>query len=765
MILGVAGLAPNLAPGPALAQAQAPVVAEIRVEGNQRIEPATVVSYLAIAVGDTMQPDLIDRSLKALFATSLFADVTMRREGNVLVVRVLENPVINRIAFEGNFSINDELLSAEVQLRPRVVFTRSRVQSDVQRLIQVYQRSGRFAVTVEPKVIQLEQNRVDLVFEVNEGPLTGVRRIRFIGNQAYDDRKLREAIQTRESRWWRWLTSDDTYDPDRVSFDQELLRSYYTERGYADFRVVSAVAQLTPDGSDFFLTFTVDEGRRYRFGEFEIISEVPDLDISYLRTILRGETGATYNSTEIEDSVLDLTFELGRFGYAFVDIIPRLARNREAGTIDVTYEIAEGPRAYVDRINITGNVRTLDRVIRREFRIAEGDAFNAAKIQRSVQRVRSLGFFDRVDVSQAPSDSVRSGAVGAVAPVDDRIDLNMDVRERSTGDLIFGVGYSTVDAFVTDFTISERNLLGRGQDLSVSFTLATRRQQFDLSFTEPYFLGRRLSAGFDLFTVRNDFQDISSFTENRRGFGLRTGFPLTENLSAGLRYSLRQDIIEDVGANASQFVRQQQGSRVLSTIGYSLLYDVRDDSFSPTEGYALRFAQEFAGVGGSVKYLRTTASAQVHFPVVRDDWIASLTAEEGIITGLGDDVAITDRFFLGGNDFRGFARAGLGPRDTLTNDALGGKVYFITSAELAFPVGLPEDSGVRGSVFTDIGTLSRPGITSPTVKATGSVRVSYGFGLSWTSPLGPLRFDWAWPLRKESWDREETFRFSFGTRF
>ena len=348
---------------------------------------------------------------------------------------------------------------------------------------------------------------------------------------------------------------------------------------------------------------------------------------------------------------------------------------------------------------------------------------------------------------------------------DDRINLNMDVKERSTGDLVFGVGYSTVDAFVTDVALSERNLLGRGQDLSLSFTLASRRQQFDISYTEPYFLGRHLSAGIDLFTLRNDLQALSSYTENSRGFGLRTGFPVTENLRSNLRYSLRQDVIEDVGITASTFVKQQEGSRVVSTIGYSFFYDVRDDVNFPTEGYSLRFAQELAGLGGSVKYLRTTANAQVHFPVLNDDWIGSMTFEEGFIHGLGDSVSISDRFFIGGNDFRGFAQSGIGPRDSLTNDALGGKLYYIITAQVAFPVGLPEDLGLRGSVFTDVGSVGRLGFSSADVQATGNPRVSSGFGLAWLSPLGPLRFDWAWPLEKETFDREETFRFSFGTRF
>ena len=752
--------------GQAAAQALAPAIAAIRVEGNQRVEPETILSYMTIAVGDPIDPIRIDDSLKSLFATGLFADVTIAREVNDLVVRVHENPVVNRIAFEGNNQLADDVLANEVQLRPRIVFTRGRVQGNVQRLLQLYQRSGRFAATIEPKVIELEQNRVDLVFEINEGPLTGIRRIRFVGNRAFSDGQLRGAIQTKETRWWRWLTTDDRYDPDRLAFDQELLRIYYNSRGYADFRVVSGVAQLTPDGRDFFITFTVEEGQRYNFGNFDVVSEVPDVNVAALRGVVKGETGKVFDASLVEDTVLDLTFELGRFGYAFVDVRPRLERDREAGSIYIIYEIAEGPRVYVDRINITGNVRTLDEVIRREFRIAEGDAFNTAKVRRSIQRVRALGFFDLVDVGQERADIPPSQFSAPGPGADDRLDLNVAVRERPTGELTFGIGYSTIDQFLIDLAIRERNLLGKGQDLRIAFALATRRQQIDLSFTEPYFLDRNLAAGVDLFATRSDFQRTSSYTETRRGFGLRAGFPLTERWTVNTRYGLRQDTIEEVGADASRFVKEQEGTRVVSTISYTLLYDARDDVFFPTEGFAFRFGQDVAGLGGTVRYLRTSMGFQFHTPVVREDWIASFTVEEGHIAPFGgDSLSLSDRFFLGGNDFRGFAQSGVGPRDAETLDSLGGKFYYVATSELSFPVGLPEDLGIRGSLFTDVGGLGDPGFDDASVLYDSDPRVSWGLGLSWLSPLGPLRFDFAWPLKKQSYDRTESFRFSFGTRF
>ncbi len=764
-ILGVC-LALMLAVGGAVAQAPIPPIAEIRIEGNQRIERETILSYLDIRPGDQADATRVDNSLKNLFATNLFADVTISRAGNALVVRVVENPVINRIAFEGNRAVRDEILEPEVQLRPRVVFTRSRVQADVKRLLQVYHRNGRFAASIEPKVIQLPQNRVDLVFEVNEGPLTGIRRIRFIGNRAFSDNALRAAIQTKEARWWRFLTTDDTYDPDRVSFDQEQLRRYYNSRGYADFMVTSAVAQLTPDGRDFFLTFTVDEGARYTFGDIDVVSRIPDLDANDLRRFISSKKGETFSSAAIEESILDMTFEAGRFGYAFIDIRPRVARDAEARTIGVVYEVAEGPRVYVDRINIAGNVRTLDSVIRREFRISEGDAFNTSKVQRSLQRVRALGHFDDVQMNQRAAQSPLAPELQGVAPAD-RVDLNMTVRERSTGELLFGFGYSTTDQFIADVSLSERNLLGRGLALRLSVAYAMRRQDLDLSFTQPYFMGRGISAGFDLFSRNSDLRRTSSYVLSSRGFSLRAGLPLTENLSSSFRYTLRQVGVESVGENASRYIREQEGHRLISAIGYSLLYDRRNDVLSPTEGYALRINQELAGLGGAARYLRTVAGAEYHTPLWSEDWIGTLAVDVGHITGLGKDLSIADRFFMGGDTFRGFGNSGIGPRDAHTLDSLGGRAYYVTTAEMRFPIGLPRDLGVRGSVFTDMGALWGPGIDpgqGAVFDSTGP-RITYGTGLSWISPIGQIRFELAWPLRAEEFDRTERFRFSFGSRF
>ena len=741
------------------------VVEEVLVQGNQRIEGDTVRSYIGVAVGDRVDPAAINDALKALYATGLFADVNIRREGSALAVGVVENPIINRLAFEGNRRIKDEALETEVQLRPRIVYTRSRIQSDVQRIVQVYRRSGRFAATVEPKVIQLPQNRVDLVFEISEGPLTEIQKITFIGNRIFQDGRLRSTISTKEARWYRFFTSADKYDPDRLNFDRELLRRHYLANGYADFRVVSAVAELGRNRADFFITIAVEEGERYTFGDIDVSSDLRGVDSEYLRPLVTTSAGETYNADKVEDSIQKLTFELGRLGYAFVDVRPEIERDREGRQISVNYKIDEGPRVYVDRINIVGNVRTLDRVLRREMRLAEGDAFDAAKLRRSQQRIRGLGFFEKVEVRDEKG-LLDDKALGAAEDnfSDDRTSITIEVEEQSTGELSFGLGYSSSAKIGGEIGIRERNLLGRGQDLSLTLAVSARRQDIDLSFTEPYFLNRDIAARFDIFNRQRD-QENASFERNSTGFTLRAGYPFAERLRHAVRYTLRSNEINGVSEGASRFIQDQKGTRVTSSIGQTITYDLRDDRFFPTEGYLLRVSQDLAGLGGDVHYLRHVLNYAYHKRLWRD-WIGELSIEEGHILGLGENVSLSDRFFLGGSSFRGFAAGGVGPRDTSTLDFLGGTVYYVGTAEASVPLGILQEFGVFGRLFTEVGSLADPDLDSKVnVFDVGKPRVSSGFGISWRSPFGPIRLDFAWALSKEQFDREETFRFSFGTRF
>lgn len=729
-------------------------VRNIEIAGAQRIEPTTIMSYMDIRVGDPMTQDSFNRALQSLFATGLFADVSLRQRGNTLEVKVAENPVINELAFEGNDKIKDEELLAEIQLRPRQVFTRTKVQADVNRLYQLYQRGGRFAVNIEPKLIELDQNRVNVVFEIDEGDVTRVRSIRFVGNEKYDDSKLRGEISTKEYEWYRLWGGGDRYDPDRLAYDQELLRRFYLSQGYADFRIISANAELAPGRDQFYITFTLEEGPRYRVGEVRINSQLTNFNADVLKPQVTFKSGDWYNAEEVKSSVDKLTNALGDLQYAFVNVRPEVKRNRDTQTVDLAFNISEAPRVYIERIDVRGNVRTVDKVIRRELLLDEGDPFNRTKLARSEQNVKDLNYFEKVTVTP------RQGS----AP--DKTIIDIEVAEQSTGELSVGAGFSTADGPLADFRITERNLMGKGQILSLGATVAGERSEFSVSFTEPYFLDRDFSAGVDVFHMTRDLQDESSFNQRRTGGGLRFGYPLSEKWRQSLRYRLERNDITDVKAGASRFVLDQEGKRVTSAISQGLTYDSRDSSLTPTNGMLGWFETEYAGIGGDANYISAKLGASYYYPIA-DKWVFNVLGEGGAIFGMGgEDVRINERYYLGGATLRGFESAGIGPRDTVTKDALGGNYFYRGALELTMPTPLPDDMGIKAHAFTDFGALwELDNVSGPGIENEHAIRASAGVGISWRSPLGPVRGDVAFPYAKEKYDQEEVFRFSFGTRF
>lgn len=762
------GVPEFILPGtPALAQAvPSPVgtrVLEIRVEGIQRIEPQTVRSYMHIRAGDEFDPARIDQSLKSLFGTGLFADVSIRRVGEILIVRVVENPIINRIVFEGNDFMEEEDLRKEVQLRSRVVYTRTRVQNDVKRVIDLYSRQGRFAVTVVPKVIQRAQNRVDLIFEIEEGAPTLIRKINFIGNKAYSDRRLRSIIQSAETSFYAFLTADDVYDPDRIRFDEELLRRYYNSRGYADFRVLSSTAELSQDKENFFLTFTVEEGARYRTGKVEIKSEIKGLDIKLVKDRLVIYQGDWYNGKDVEKSVDRLTNAVSALGFAFIDIGPQLQRDKKKQIVSVVFIVREGPRLFVERINIRGNVRTLDKVIRRELRLAEGDAFNRSRFNRSRGRVRSLGFFKKQKFTRKPGSA------------EDKTIIDIEVEEQSTGSLTLGAGVSSSEGLLTQVQLVERNLLGKGQQLKIGASLGSKTQNFEISFTETYFMERNLSAGFDLF--RTTSKDVKSISFERKliGFGLRLGFAYNDRLRQGLNYKLqsKQINISD-SSDLSEFIKRQEGTAVTSSFGQSLVYDLRDSRVDPKEGFVISLSNDLAGFGGSNRYLRTELGGAVYYEVA-GDWVLRLGTALGYIIGIGKDVRIDDRFFIGGDGrrrtLRGFAVGGIGPRDKETGDSLGGNLFITGSAELAVPFGSASSFQTKGFLFVDTGTLmyiDEEDISGPnpaTSQEDDMFRVALGIGVGVRTPFGLIRLNYAIPILKADFDETQLFSFRFGTSF
>lgn len=730
------------------------MVSRVEVQGAERIDPATVLSYMTIKPGDRYTQESLSESAKTIYGTGLFADVNIRPQGGVLVVQVVENPLVNQIAFEGNDYLKDEDLVGEIASRPRNVLARNTVLSDVDRLQELYRRSGRFSVQIEPKVIRLDQNRVNLVYEINEGPESEIRGIKFVGNSEFSDDSLREVIASKEARWYRFLSNNDRFDGDRIAYDEELLRRFYLKEGYADFRVVSAVSELTPDKESFFVTFTVEEGQRYKVGKVSVdTSNLKGIDPALLEDEIAFKEGDWYNAEYLKESVDIMTDKLGDLQYAFVAVTPDIQRNEDTHTLDIVYRTANTPKVYVERIDIKGNVRTQDKVVRREFDLAEGDAFNRTKIADAEQDLKDLNFFETVKVRPVQGSTP------------DQTVIDVEVQEKSTGEISIGAGFSTSEGPLADFGIRERNFLGKGQDLSFSTSLSGEKTEFDLSFTEPYFLDRDLAAGVDAFHITRDLQSESSFDQQRSGGALRLGYPLGQNLRQSIRYRLENNNIENVASDASRFIRDQAGERLTSAISQRLVYDTRDSSLFPTRGLIGWFDTEAAGLGGDAQYISGRLGVTAYYPIARD-WVISGLAEGGVIDGWGDDgVRINERFNLGGDRLRGFANSGIGPRDLTTDDALGGNMFYRGSAEISFPVGLPEEIGVKGYAFTDFGSLWSIDEVGAGLVDENAIRAAGGLGVSWNSPFGPIRLDYSEPYLKEDYDDVEKFRFSFGTRF
>jgi outer membrane protein insertion porin family len=749
--------------------AEAAVINSIQVQGNQRVDAGTIEAYLAIRPGQNFTSADEDASLKALFETGLFQDVSLDVRGSTLVVIVIENPVINEVAFEGNKKFKDDQLVATVQSQPRGVFTRAKVQADVSRILELYRRSARFQASVSPETIELSNNRVNLVFVITEGPKTGVSGITFVGNRAFGDARLRNVIQTRRSNWLSFIKGGDVYDPDQLSADEEKLRRYYLDRGFADFQVISSVADLDRERNTFFIAFTVEEGARYRFGAINVDSSIPGVDPAVLLQEVWTDEGDVFSSAKIEDSLEAITVYLASHGYPFAQARPRLARDPETLTISVTYVVDEGARVYIERIEVRGNTRTRDYVVRREFDVAEGDAFNRVLIDRAERRLRRLGYFSDVRVFSEPGSS------------DDRVIVVVEVVEQPTGEFSFGVGYSSGDGVVGDISLTEKNFLGRGYNMRVAVGGGTSTRSFEFGFTDPYFLGRRISAGLNVYRRSYDESDFRSYDYQTTGGGITFGFPITDDFSiqSGYKVEFQEIDVDDdqcdgVGANdVSLAICTAAPETLVSSVFYSLVYDTLDSRTDPHDGLYARMQQEFAGVGGDVRWLRTTGTSAYYHELLPDrDIIGFVKVQGGHIFGFGEDVRLLDNFFKGGETVRGFENSGFGPRDISTGDALGGKIYAAATAEVQFPLPvIPRDIGFKGAFFADAGTLFDTDFTAADLGPGGvlrddaSLRSSVGGSLIWASPLGPLRADFAYVLTSESYDELRWFRFGGGTRF
>ena len=780
--------APVVAPRYALSVAQAQTVSSIVVEGNQRVENDTVLSYVQISPGDVATSDVIDTSVKALFQTGLFSDVQITRRGGTLVVRVEENPMINQVNFEGNSEVKDSDLLKEVELRERMMFTRAKVLSDVNRVIGVYRRAGFYSVQVSPKIIRLPQNRVDLVFEIQEGDETKVRSIEFVGNDAFDDGDLKDVIGTQVYAWWRFFNRNDNYDPDRLEYDKELLRRYYLKNGFADVRVVSADAVLNPDATGFTITYTIEEGQRYKIADVAVNVGDAQLESDELVSKVRTGVGDYFDATRIERTVDSLTLEAARQGFVFARVNPDIQRNEAAATLDITYNIVEGPRTYIDRIDIIGNYRTEDEVIRRQLLLYEGDAYNRVVVERARRRLTALDYFEKIDFREEEGS----------AP--DRIVLIVEVQEKSTGSINFSIGYSTTEYVVGSISLQERNFLGKGYNVRVNTQASLKRQSVDFGFTNPYFMGLPIAAGFDVFVTNTDNEDESSYTSEQMGFALRAGFRLDEYSSINFKYGLTWRSINGIDkGSASPAVIETEGDTLKSYVASTYSWDNLDNPNRPSNGFRGQLVAEVAGLGGDVYFGSLEAHAWYFVPLYEDSVVLKVEGNAGHVQPIGDDgVPLQDRFFKGGDTFRGFAVSGVGPRQVGNDgstDSIGGRTYAIGTVEMSFPLGIPEEWGIEGALFSDFGTIFNSGVdsevaetgdckygrNSPTeapddagnnannvncdVFDTADFRASVGAGVIWQSPFGPLRFEAAYPLLKADYDKTEWFRFSVGTRF
>jgi outer membrane protein insertion porin family len=758
-------------------RADAAVVSSVSVSGNQRIEAETIRTYITIKPGESFTAFDIDESIKILYDTGLFQDVGINQSGSTLVVVVVENPVINSVTFEGNKKVDTNILEQTVQSKARGVHTAARLETDVRRIEEYYSRSGRSSARVQPQVVPLDNNRVDLIFIIIEGDRTGVASITFVGNSAFSSARLSRVVDTRTTNWLSWLNKRDVYSQEKLMADQEALRRFYLQHGYADFQVLGAEAVFDEAEGEYHITITVEEGPKYTFGAINIDSSIAGVDPAQLMRFVTTKSGRTFNALYVEKSVENLTIELSRMGYVFAQVRPRGDRDYTNNIISITYVVDEGPRAYVERIEIRGNTKTRDYVIRREFDISEGDAYNRVLVAKAERRLRDLGYFSIVQITTEPGS----------AP--DRVVIVVQVEDQATGSFSVAGGVSTSDGFIAEVSLEETNFLGRGQIVRISVAGGANDRQYNLSFTDPYFLGTRISAGFDLYRTESSGSG-RIFDTITTGGAVRLGFQLTDEWSAQLNYklvntetnyaSVAAATCDTTGVVPADFNIDPcyfpGGTRVTSSAGYVLNYSTLDSKIDPREGAYFKLAQDFAGIGGDARFIRTTGDARYYMPVLPDsDIIGMVRVHGGNITGLGQNVAISDNFFKGGETIRGFAPLGFGPRDTTTGEgknglALGGRNYIAGTVEATFPLPLiPPDFGLRGAVFADAGMLF--GVDTPACAPActwvddTAIRSSVGGSIIWASPFGAIRVDMAHALTKQSYDETQMFRLGAGTSF
>lgn len=722
---------------------------QIVIQGNKRLE-----SELILRSSGLKEMGLDDRSfsqaIKNLYRSGYFSDVNIYKSKGVVYVNVRENPIIDLISIEGNKEITDEIILEEIGTRPRNVFSRELIKNDSEKILTLYKRQGFFSTFVEPKIIKVDENRVNLVFEVFEGKEATIKKVNFTNNKIFSDSTLKDVISSTEYRWYEFWGTNDRFDKDRINYDKDLLKKYYFDNGYIDFEIVSVNSSLVDNRKDFIVNFTIFEGKRYKITNVKFNSSIRNLSSIKIKDLVDVDKGDWFSSKELDDAIKKITDETSKMGYAFVDISPRIKKIGD-NKVEVTFEIQEGTKIFIDRINISGNVKTNDDVIRRELTFVEGDAYNSSKIKESERHIRGTGLFDNIEIK---IDEM----VGT-----NKTEVDVGVTERSTGQFTVGAGFSSLDGAIGSIGIKESNLFGEAKELSLNLGLSTRKSEIDLSFTDPYFLNKDLAAGIDIFNIRRNQKTYSGYKHNIIGFKLRTGFEIIDDLRYFSSYTLKRDKIHDIDNDTSIYIQAQEGKRVTSVIGQALQYDELNDRINPTDGYRVRFDVDYFGLGGDSEHILTELKI-ANFLRITDGVILGNFLEGGYIASI-KEVKINDLFFLNGDQLRGFKNLGVGPRDSSTSDSLGGEVYYVNRNELTFPIGLPDDLGVGGLIFADIGTVYNTSSSGSNIRDESSLRASAGIGLSWLSPFGPVKFYLSKAILKENYDKKEIFRFSFGTTY
>ncbi len=740
------------------ARAQDYQFSTIQVEGNSTIETATILRYAGINRGEAISAGGLNDAFQRISGSGLFEDVDLEPQGGTLVIRVKEYPLINVISIEGNRRIDDEKLIAVISSQARRIYSPAQAEADAQAMSDLYTNVGRLSATVTPKIIPRSGNSVDLVFEVQEGRVVEVERLAFVGNRAYSDRRLRQVLETKQAGLLRTFIQSDTFISDRIELDKQLLRDFYASRGFIDFEVLDATAELARERNGFFVTFTIREGQSYRVGQVDTISDVPEIDPAPFAAALRIRPGVTYSPSVIDTNIARLENLAIRQGLNFVRVEPRITRNEGNQTVNVTFAITRGPRIFVERIDIEGNTTTLDEVIRRKFRSVEGDPFNPREIRQAAERIRALGFFSEANVDSQEGSSP------------DQVIVNVDVVEQPTGSLSLGASYSVSDGVALIVGFSESNFLGRGQAVSMNISGGTDNSNASASFLEPAFLGRDLSFRTSIFyRETNNFN--ADYNTNNAGIAFGIGFPVGEDSRLSLNYSLSQSELTNVSLDSSTILQREEarGTLVNSALGYSYTYDNRNNGLNPLGGIVLRFAQDFSGLGGDDKFITTNALAAIERKIWNEEVLLRATLEGGALTNVGGDTRVIDRYF-GNGKIRGFETNGLGPRDltAVNEDALGGNLFYVLRLETEFPLGTPDEYGLRGGLFLDIGSvwsLEDTAGTGGPVDDSMHVRSVIGFSLFWDTPIGPLRFNFTKALVKEDYDLEQNFDLTVSTTF